>query len=163
VGYLFMGGGLAVFKWPLLFNHGPWEVNAGAVEALLVGMSLLALLGLRYPVRMLPILLFEVTWKLIWLGVVALPLWLDNELTGANLEETNKVLWVLIVIAVLPWRYVVTQYLMAPGDPWRRSRQARPRGDARPGQPVPARGIAAGAELLTRHAAASRHRDRADR
>ncbi|MDQ1483911.1 MAG: hypothetical protein QOF35_1987 [Actinomycetota bacterium] len=125
VGYLVMGGGLAVVKWPLLFDHGPWELKAGTVEALLVGMSLLALLGLRYPLRMLPILLFEVTWKLIWLGVVALPLWLDNELDGANLEQANTVLLVVIFIAVIPWRHVVTQYLMAPGEPWRRSRQAR--------------------------------------
>jgi hypothetical protein len=124
VGYLVMGGGLAVFKWPLLFDHGPWELFQGTVEALLVGMSLLALLGLRYPVRMLPILLFEVTWKLIWLGVVALPLWLDNELAGATLAQVVKILWVVVVIAVIPWRYVVTQYLMAPGEPWRRSPQA---------------------------------------
>ena len=64
VGYVVMGGGLAVFKWPLLFDHEPWSLAEGTVECLLVGMSLLALLGLRYPVRMLPILLFEVTWKL---------------------------------------------------------------------------------------------------
>lgn len=124
LGYLVMGGGLAVFKWPLLFDHGPWELFQGTVEALLVGMSLLALLGIRYPRRMLPILLFEVTWKLIWLGVFALPLWLDNALDGAALEQVVKVLWVVIVIAVIPWRYVVTQYLMAPGDPWRRSPKA---------------------------------------
>jgi len=36
-------------------------------------MSLLAFLGLRYPVRMLPILLLEVNWKLIWIGTVAIP------------------------------------------------------------------------------------------
>jgi hypothetical protein len=34
-------------------------------------MSLLAFLELRYPVRLLPILLFECAWKLIWLAVVA--------------------------------------------------------------------------------------------
>jgi len=38
-------------------------------------MSLLAFLGLRYPVGMLPILLFEVTWKVIWIVAVARPTW----------------------------------------------------------------------------------------
>ena len=32
----------------------------------------LALLGLRYPVRLIPILLFECLWKLMWLAIVAL-------------------------------------------------------------------------------------------
>ena len=119
VGYLVMGGGLAVVKWPLLFNHGPWELKDGTVECILVAMSVLALLGLRYPLRMLPILLFEVAWKLIWLGVIALPLWLDNRLVeGATREQAGAVLWVAIIIAVIPWRHLLAQYVMAPGDPW---------------------------------------------
>ena len=122
VGYLVMGGGLAVVKWPLLFNHGPWELKAGTVQCMLVAMSVLALMGLRYPLRMLPILLFEVGWKLIWLGVVALPLWKDNQLEGATREQAVTVLLVVIIIAVIPWRHVLTQYVMAAGDPWRRSR-----------------------------------------
>ena len=122
VGYLVMGGGLAVVKWPLLFNHGPWELKDGTVECMLVAMSVLTLMGLRYPLRMLPILLFEVAWKLTWLGVVALPLWLDNKLDGATLEQAGTVLWVVIIIAVIPWRQVFAQYVVAPGDPWRRSR-----------------------------------------
>jgi hypothetical protein len=121
VGYLVMGGGLAVYKWPLLVDHEPWSLAEGTVECLLVGMSLLALLGLRYPVRMLPILLFEVTWKVLWLGVVVLPSWLDGPLDAATREQVGKVLWVAIVVAVIPWRHVVKSWAMAPGDPWRRA------------------------------------------
>ena len=122
LGYLVMGGGLAVFKWPLLFDHERWSLADGTVECLLVGMSLLALLGLRHPVRMLPILLFEVTWKLIWLGVVLLPSWLDGNVDAATRQQAGKVLWVAIVIAVIPWRYVVASWVIAAGDPWRRPR-----------------------------------------
>ena len=122
VGYLFMGGGLAIVKWPLLLDHESWDLAEGTVQCLLVAMSVLALLGLRYPLRMLPVLLFEVGWKLLWLGVVALPLWLDNRLDGATREQAGAVLCVVIIIAVIPWRHVFVQYAMAPGQPWRRSR-----------------------------------------
>jgi hypothetical protein len=119
VGYLVMGGGLVVFKWPELLNHASWELKEGTVVTMLVAMSVLALLGLRYPQRMLPILLFEVGWKLLWLGTVALPLWLDGNLTGATLEQTNAVLVVAIVIVVIPWRHVVSQFVLARGERWR--------------------------------------------
>ena len=39
---------------------------------MLTAMSVLALLGPRHPIRMLPVLLFEALWKLIWLSLVAL-------------------------------------------------------------------------------------------
>jgi hypothetical protein len=68
---------------------------------------------------MLPILLFEVGWKLIWLGVVAVPQWSDGNLTGALRERTEAVLWVVIIIAVVPWRHVVSQFVLARGDRWR--------------------------------------------
>jgi hypothetical protein len=122
VGYAVMGVGLAVIKWPLLLDHAPWGLAEGTKECLLIAMSVLALLGLRYPLRMLPILLFEVTWKLLWLGVVALPLWSDGRLDGATRTQAGAVLWVVIIIAVIPWRYVVAQYVVTPGDPWRRGR-----------------------------------------
>ena len=122
VGYLVMVVGIAVVKWPLLVTHGPWELKDGTVQCMLVAMSVLALLGLRYPLRMLPILLFEVAWKLLWLGVIALPLWKDGQLEGATSQEAGKVLWVVIIIAVIPWRQVFVQYVRTSGQPWRRSR-----------------------------------------
>jgi hypothetical protein len=119
VGYLVMGVGLVVFRWPELLGGGPWELKEGTVLTMLFAMSVLALLGLRYPQRMLPILLFEVGWKLSWLGFVAVPLWLDGDLTGATREQAATVLWVAIVIAVIPWRHVVSQFVLARGERWR--------------------------------------------
>jgi hypothetical protein len=120
VGYFVMGVGLAVVKWPLFFDHEQWGLAEGTKECLLAALSVLALLGLRYPRRMVPILLFEVAWKLLWLGAVALPLWLDNSLEGATRQQTGDVLWVVIIIAVIPWRHVFARYIRTAGDPWRR-------------------------------------------
>ena len=107
-------------KWPLLINRSePWPLMEGVATYMLVAMGLLALLGLRHPVKMLPILLFESAWKLIWLSVVALPLWTSDQMDAATTEVATAALWVVIILAVIPWRYVVSQYVMKQGDPWR--------------------------------------------
>jgi hypothetical protein len=126
VGFLVMTVGLAVLKWPLLVSHEPWGLAEGTKECLLIAMSFLALLGLRYPQRMLPILLFEVTWKLLWLGVVVLPLVMHDQLDTATRNQAGTVLWVVVIIAVIPWRHVLKQYVLAPGEPWRRGRHGTP-------------------------------------
>jgi hypothetical protein len=48
-------------------------LHDGVTLCLLTAMSLTALLGLRYPVKLLPVLLFESAWKLLWLALVAVP------------------------------------------------------------------------------------------
>jgi hypothetical protein len=128
-GYLMLGLGLAVVKWPLLVGHDSSEpVMDGVVTCLLTALSLLAFLGLRYPVRLLPILVFESAWKLIWLSVVALPELAAGDMDPATREVMASCLWVVVVLAVVPWRYVWQQYVAAPGDRWRRAHRWPPRG-----------------------------------
>jgi hypothetical protein len=65
---------------------------------LLAGLGLTAALGLRYPLKMLPILLFELTWKAIYLMAFALPLWSAHEINDATAEDIKAVLMVVILI-----------------------------------------------------------------
>ncbi|TDW81749.1 hypothetical protein EV137_7759 [Kribbella pratensis] len=119
-GYLLMGVGLAVVKWPILISHGSsWPLFEGVVTCILTAMSLLAFLGLRYPVRLLPLLLFESAWKLIWLSVVALPKAVAGDMDSATQAIAVNCAVVLVILAVTPWRYVWQQYVRAPGDRWR--------------------------------------------
>jgi hypothetical protein len=37
-------------------------------------------------------------------------------------RQAGVILWVGIIIAVIPWRHLLAQYVRAPGHPWRRSR-----------------------------------------
>ena len=123
LGYLVVAVGLALTKWPLLINHDvPWPLFEGVETCMLVALSLLAFLGLRYPLQMLPILLFELGWKFIWVGVVVLPLWIADQMDPATLKVFYSCLVVLIVLAVMPWRYVVAHYVTKPGDRWRSDR-----------------------------------------
>jgi len=119
VGYLVMGVGLAVVKWPLLGGASTLPLYEGVTLCLLTAMSLLALLGLRHPVRMLPVLLFEALWKLIWLGLVALPRALDGTVDQAMAQIAVNCSLVVVIIAVIPWRHVWRHYVREPGDPWR--------------------------------------------
>lgn len=118
-GYLFMGVGLAIVKWPLLRDAHALPLFEGVTLCLLTAMSLLAFLGLRYPVSLLPVLLFESTWKLLWLSLVALPKAITGALDTATTEVLVNCSLVVVVLAVIPWRYVLHTYLRAAGDRWR--------------------------------------------
>jgi hypothetical protein len=118
--YAYMFVGLALFKWPAILNPPPGISNtATVVESVLGAISLLAVLGIRYPVKMLPLLFFELLWKVIWVGGWGLPLWLSQQL-GPDAQETliATLMGVVLVPLVIPWGYVFQQYVKAPGDPW---------------------------------------------
>jgi len=120
LGYLVIAVGIALTKWPLLINHDrPWPLFQGVETCMLVALSLLWFLGLRYPLQMLPVLLFEIAWKVIWMAVVVLPLWISDQMDPATLSVFYACLLVVIPLAVIPWRYVVAHYVTKQGDPWR--------------------------------------------
>src|ERR671927_253929 len=117
VGYALMGIGLAIVKWPLVIDYDQsFPLYEGVVAVLLTAMSLLAFLGLRYPVRLLPILLFETLWKVIWLSVVALPAVLAGDVDQAMSKIIVSFAPEVIIVAVTPWRYVWQRYVVATGD-----------------------------------------------
>jgi hypothetical protein len=118
-GYLLMGVGLALVKWPLLSTAHTMPLYEGVTLCLLTAMSVLALLGLRYPVTLLPVLLFEAAWKLLWLCVVAVPKALDGSVDAATTDTMVSCSLVVLVIAVTPWRYVWRSYVHGTGDRWR--------------------------------------------
>ena len=120
LGYAFMGIGLAVVRWPDVIGYDrSTPLYEGIVAVLLTAMSLLAFLGLRYPVRLLPILLFESLWKLLWLSVVALPAVITDDVDQATSDVIVSCSLVVIILAVVPWGYVWQRYVVAKGDPWR--------------------------------------------
>ncbi|HSK54801.1 MAG TPA: hypothetical protein VK908_06065 [Jiangellales bacterium] len=118
-GYLLMGVGLALVKWPLLPEADAMPLYEGVTLCLLAALSLLAFLGLRHPVKLLPLLLFESAWKLLWLSLVALPKAVSGGLDAATTETLVSCSLVVVILAVTPWRYVWRKYLRAPGDRWR--------------------------------------------
>jgi hypothetical protein len=119
-GYLLLVVGLGLTIWPGIIHHGrPWTLMQGVVHCMLAALSALAILGLRYPLRMLPLLLFELAWKAIWLVVVALPLWSARQMDPDTLETARECLMAVIFLILIPWPHVWANYVTRPGDRWR--------------------------------------------
>jgi hypothetical protein len=131
--YLIIAVGLIVMIWPgLLAPPGDLGHMRGVVWALLGALGLLALLGLRYPLQMLPLLLFELAWKLVWIATIGLPRWAAQTLDAAHRATLGECLFgVVLCLVAIPWGYVLRNYVRRPGDAWRRA--------AAPGAVEPAR------------------------
>lgn len=118
--YLLMAVGIGLTIWPLIVGHSSAVPRmTGIAWALLGTIGLLALLGLRYPLQMIPLLLVELTWKGIWLTAFALPRWLDGTLDEAMRTTIFETSLGAVLILVIPWRYVWANYAVKAGDPWR--------------------------------------------
>jgi hypothetical protein len=120
--YLLIAVGLGLQIWPLILqgSHGVDHMR-GVVRSLLGAVALLAVFGVRYPLKMLPLLLFELVWKSIWVVAIGLPLWLSHGFDAGTRETWNDCLFGIVLVAlVLPWRYALTQYALLPGDRWTR-------------------------------------------
>lgn len=119
--YLLIAVGLATTVWPhILF---PTDLAAGpksVIRALLGALAVMCLLGLRYPVQMIPLLLFELLWKVIWVVASGIPMWLGPGLDEYAAETLFATLMgVVLVPLVVPWGHVFNHYVKAPGDRWR--------------------------------------------
>ena len=116
--YLLIALGMGVQIWPLMFHHRPWELMHGVANAMLAALTALCLLGLRYPLKMLPLLFFEMAWKAIWLVAIAFPLWQARGLDADTLDTVQACLVGLIFPIIIPWRYVFANFALAAGDRW---------------------------------------------
>lgn len=108
---------LGLSVWPGILKHQSWANPLEGVGISVWGaLSLLSLIGIRYPLKMLPLLFVQFTYKLIWILAVALP----RLSSGAPTWYMKPMLIGAIVEPLLmPWPYVIANYLRKPGDRWR--------------------------------------------
>ena len=104
---------------PLFFNHPHWTLMSSAAHSFLLALAILSLVGVRYPLKMLPLMIYELSWKMTWL----LGVWLPACLTGTLDADTGKAFFeiapIVVVIPFIPWGYVFAKFVKAPGDRWR--------------------------------------------
>ena len=122
--YVFMVVGLAIFKLgPAILHPENLSPQDSVVLSVLAGFALLAVVGIRYPLKMLPLLFFEFVWKSIWILAFGLPLSLSGGLDpnvsfGGTETLIACLVGVVLVPLVMPWGYVLKHYLKAPGAGW---------------------------------------------
>jgi hypothetical protein len=108
---------LGLDVWPGIINHvGAWDPVRGVAFSFWAALSALSGLGLRYPIKMLPLLLLQLFYKWVWLIAVALPMW-----SAVRSTDLNKamVIGVVLDLIVIPWPYVLATFVKKPGDRWR--------------------------------------------
>lgn len=121
--YLLLVIGLGGMIVPQLFSHEP--MARGVIASLLGAVWVLAILGLRYPLQMLPLLMFEFVWKTIWFFAFGLPQWLAGHVPPTFAEDSKAIVaGVILMPLVIPWGYVYRQYIKARGDRWKQERPA---------------------------------------
>ena len=114
--YVLMFFVLGQQTWAHIISHqGAWEPTEAIAWCVWAAFATLAGLGIVRPLKMLPIILLEIFYKVLWLFLVAYPLWLKGTLAGSPAEGTTSAfLWVLLPIVAMPWGYAVTTYLYDP-------------------------------------------------
>jgi hypothetical protein len=116
--YLLLIIGLGAVILPPLVSHEP--IARGVIPSLLGAVWALAFVGLRYPLQMLPLLMFELVWKTIWLIAYGLPQWHAGHIPPTFAEDfQNIALGVIVMPLVIPWTYVYRHYVRQPADRWR--------------------------------------------
>lgn len=117
--YLLIAVWLLFMIWPALIWHDERFAlsNVSVQFSLLGAVQVMAILGIRYPIKLLPLLLFETLWKSIWLIFVGLPLLLDKT---ANQWAIDTIIacgiGLGICVIAIPWPYVFANYFKMPGD-----------------------------------------------
>jgi hypothetical protein len=97
----------------ILSHAGAWEPLDAMAWSVWTAFAALGLLGVFHTVRMVPMLLLEVAYKLLWLALVAYPLWRDGTLAGSSAEGMAAAYaWVVLPIVAIPWPYVMRTFVL---------------------------------------------------
>ncbi len=115
VPYFLTGVLFTMTAWTTLINYwGDFEPMEGVAYAFWGALSILALFGLRFPIRMLPLLLLQFGYKVVWILAVGLPLLTRGELDeGAKDLFQANALGAAIDLVAIPWLFVFKTYVLA--------------------------------------------------
>jgi hypothetical protein len=115
--YLVLVIGLGGLIVPEILSHE--LISRGVIPSLLGAVWVLAFLGLKYPLEMLPLLMFEFVWKLIWMVAYGLPQWSSGRRPPTFAEDSFNIAFGAVLLFVIPWGYAWRRFVKRPGARWR--------------------------------------------
>jgi hypothetical protein len=116
--YLLLVIGLGGMIVPDVISHP--MMSRGVIPSLLGAVWVLAFVGLKYPLEMLPLLMFEFAWKSLWMVAYGLPQWSAGQLPPTFAEDSfNISLGVILMPLAIPWGYAYRHYVKRSGARWR--------------------------------------------
>jgi hypothetical protein len=118
--FLLMAFVMGSFVWTqLLFESADWDVMRGLAKSMLAALALMSLIGVRYPLQMLPLMLYEIAWKTIWIILIAGRAWMADKWTPDIEGLFYDCIGIIIAYFIVPWRYVWARYFAQPMEPLR--------------------------------------------
>lgn len=112
--YFLMAAFVAIDAWKSIITHeGPWDRFRAMSLCVWAAYATLGIFGLIHPLRWLPIIVFMIFYKSLWLIVVAYPLWWTGTLVGSPAEEMAGVfMMVPLVMIAVPWVYFLKTFVL---------------------------------------------------
>jgi len=111
--YLLTFLSLGYSTWSEIINPSEtWGAYDGVTYSFWAAYSVLMGLGVRFPLKMLPLLLLQLFYKSVWLIGIAYPMWSTNTLDPTS-EGLLKPFLIAIPIdlLVIPWAYIWRNYI----------------------------------------------------
>ena len=103
---------LAFDNWSMiLFPEGSVDTLTGVTTSFWAAFSVLNLLGVRFPLKFVPILLLQLLYKAAWIVGTYRP----ANILGSLSEDLNTFFWVCIAgiflnLLIIPWKFVYVEY-----------------------------------------------------
>ncbi|MFM7358229.1 MAG: hypothetical protein ACKO1T_06580 [Sediminibacterium sp.] len=112
--YTLMFAVMGYSAWSHIFSHkGSWEPVNAVTWCVWTAYATISFIGIYNTLKMLPIMLFMICYKTLWLMVVAYPLWKTNTLKDSSAEELTFIfIWVFIPAIFFPWKYFYRHYII---------------------------------------------------
>lgn len=103
---------LAFDNWAMiLFPKQQLDTLTGVTISFWAAFSLLNLMGIRFPLKFIPILLLQLFYKSAWIVGIYLPAHKNDVLN----EDLTSFFWICIAgislnLLIIPWKYVYQEY-----------------------------------------------------